>query len=100
MTTIEILKFARRVNEQLFTHEILMRTSIAITVFAIAVFAITAIAFSLELLRGFIFQLQGVRVSCDVKGTLIFVFGTQEMRFRTGYGAQSFLNRAGNVFQD
>ena len=32
-----------------------------------------AIAFSLGLLRGFIFQ--GVRVSCVVKGTLIFVFG-------------------------
>ena len=32
MSTNEILKFARRVNEQLFTHESLMRTSIAITV--------------------------------------------------------------------
>ena len=32
MSTIEILKFARRVNEQLFTHEILMRIPIAITV--------------------------------------------------------------------
>ena len=32
MSTNEILKFARRVNEQLFTHENLMRTSIAITV--------------------------------------------------------------------
>ena len=32
MSTNEILKFASRVNEQLFTHESLMRISIAITV--------------------------------------------------------------------
>ena len=32
MSTNEILKFARRVNEQLFTHESLMKISIAITV--------------------------------------------------------------------
>ena len=32
MSTNEILKFARRVSEQLFTHESLMRISIAIIV--------------------------------------------------------------------
>ena len=31
MSTNEILKFARRANEQQFTHESLMRISIAIT---------------------------------------------------------------------